>query len=117
MLTLPPISVHRIQFLYFVLCVISVFGAKVVNLQYSPQYSFHPARIYPAMCTCYEVVKLHRYLQYMQYMFESLDRYTYDLNVHVIVNFGGGLGDLEIIEKLNYGVINGFFPIRSFLVE
>lgn len=114
MRTLPPISVHRIQFLYFVLCVISVYGDKVVNLQYSPQCSFHPARIYPAMRTCYEVVKLHRYLQYM---FESLDRYTYDLNVHVIVNFAGGLVDLEIAEKLNYGVINGFFPIRSFLVE
>lgn len=98
MLTLPPISVHRMQFLYFVFCVISVYGDKVVNLQYSPQCRFHSARIYPAMCTCYEVVKLHRYLHYM---FESLDRYTYDLNVHVIVIFGGGLGDLEITEKLN----------------
>lgn len=89
---------HRIQFLYLVLCVFSVYSDKVVILQYSPQCSFNPARIYPAMCTCYKVVKLHRYLQCM---FESFDRYTYDLNVHVIVNFGGGWGDFEITERLN----------------
>lgn len=68
---------------------------KDVILQYSPQCSFHPARIYPDMCTCYEVVKLHRYLQCM---FESFDRYTYDLNVHLIVNFGGGFGNYRKIE-------------------